>query len=83
MAAVKVCTRCKAEKPVSEFHRRAKSPDGHVSQCKECVRAYQKGYYRDNSEVVRRKVAEQRRRERLELFWYRKNYPQKDAPWLA
>ena len=32
----KVCTKCKQEKPLSEFHKEAKSIDGHRRDCKEC-----------------------------------------------
>lgn len=33
----KVCTKCKEEKPRSEFYKRAELRDGLKSQCKECV----------------------------------------------
>lgn len=36
----KVCTKCKTEKSVSEFHRRSQSPDGLRSRCKVCVARY-------------------------------------------
>lgn len=32
----KHCPKCGAVKPVTEFHRRKTSPDGHVSHCKAC-----------------------------------------------
>ena len=32
----KVCTRCKIEKPIDQFHPRAASSDGHTSQCASC-----------------------------------------------
>lgn len=83
MADTKLCSNCGVVKPLDEFHRRKSSRDGHVSHCKVCVKAYQQGYYRENSAAVRRKVNEKRNNDRRELIWYRKNYPQDGAPWLA
>lgn len=34
---MKICSKCKVEKEVSEFHRQKKSKDGFKSQCKSCV----------------------------------------------
>lgn len=36
----KTCSKCGVAKPLTEFHRRASSPDGHVGGCKACVRVY-------------------------------------------
>ena len=33
---MKTCTRCKQEKPLTEFHKRSSSKDGHKSLCKSC-----------------------------------------------
>lgn len=37
---MKICTKCKAEKPKAEFSRQKKSKDGLRSNCKGCVREY-------------------------------------------
>lgn len=39
---VKVCTKCKVEKDLSEFHRKG---TGYQSQCGECRRSYDKALY--------------------------------------
>lgn len=39
---MKYCTKCKVEKPLSEFHRWASTPDGYHYNCKDCKRAYRK-----------------------------------------
>lgn len=38
----KVCTKCKVEKPISDFHRWAQMPDGYHNNCKQCKAAYRK-----------------------------------------
>jgi hypothetical protein len=40
LADKKQCTKCKNFKSFSEFHKFAKSPDGHKHFCKACVREY-------------------------------------------
>ena len=40
MADKKQCTQCKNFKPFSDFHKFAKSSDGHKHFCKTCVREY-------------------------------------------
>ena len=75
--ATKVCNVCKREKPLSEFHRLATSPDGHQYTCKECVRK-RRGKYRAAENAAQRGV---RAEERRELAWYREHYPQEGAPW--
>lgn len=38
----KTCTACGETKPLTDFHRHAKSPQGRRSSCKECVRAQER-----------------------------------------
>lgn len=33
----KVCSRCKIEKPLSDFHRRKRNKDGFSGVCKKCI----------------------------------------------
>lgn len=44
---MKICGKCKEEKPFSEFHKKG---DGYQSRCKPCNIASRVQYYRDNSE---------------------------------
>jgi len=37
---MKICTKCKVEKPFSEFHKQKGRKDGYRSQCKECRKIY-------------------------------------------
>lgn len=36
----KKCSKCGIEKPLSEFHKRARSRDGHQETCKEFMKEY-------------------------------------------
>lgn len=43
----KICSKCKKEKTLDNFHRYAKSKDGHKPFCKECKLAYDRKYRED------------------------------------
>ena len=47
----KKCTKCGKLKPLTDFHKRRASKDGHYSQCKMCVSEYQIKHYRDKWEA--------------------------------
>jgi len=50
---MKTCTKCKEEKPLSEYHIRKDRGNKPVSQCKSC-RKYNRGigYLQDNADIV-------------------------------
>ena len=39
MIRTKICSRCGKEKPITAFHWRDDSPDGHRGVCKDCINA--------------------------------------------
>lgn len=49
---MKVCTKCKVEKPKSEFSVQSSSSTGVRSACKECIKISSKKYYLDNKEKI-------------------------------
>jgi hypothetical protein len=59
----KVCTKCKEEKPLVEFSKQAKAPDGLRQRCKLCIKAENADWYLKNREDKLRK----------NLEWQRKN----------
>ena len=60
---MKVCSKCKQEKPYEEFSKRASSKDGLHPHCKDCV----KQYYEQNKERIseQRKQHYEQNKERL------------------
>jgi len=49
---VKTCTKCKAEKPKTEFHKSKVYKDGLCYRCKSCVAATSKEWYENNKEYA-------------------------------
>ena len=49
----KTCTKCGETKPLDDFHRDKRGPDGRRSDCKECVREYKRRYYEENRDKER------------------------------
>lgn len=46
----KVCTKCEQWKPLSDFHKEKRCPDGFRPDCKSCRQAYNKQHYANNKE---------------------------------
>lgn len=46
----KVCSKCKDEKPISEFHKKNSNKDGFCGTCKKCICLHKKEYYKDNKD---------------------------------
>lgn len=58
---VKICTKCRAEKSVSEFSSHKPGKDGLRSQCRSCVRAYQLARYYARKQEARPLTADTQR----------------------
>ena len=39
---MKTCTRCKVEKPLTEYHKNKRNADGHLNVCKVCMKKTKK-----------------------------------------
>jgi 5-methylcytosine-specific restriction endonuclease McrA len=50
---VKTCTGCAATKPLTEFHRCGRSPDGYKPRCKDCRCQASRALYAQNAESGR------------------------------
>ena len=51
--ATKKCSKCGKEKPLDEFYRDKKSPDGYAYNCKECHRLTSRESYRKTKESTK------------------------------
>ena len=49
----KTCTKCGETKPLDDFHRDKRRPDGRRSDCKECGREYKRRYLEGNRDELR------------------------------
>lgn len=77
----KICRRCNAEKPISDFYKHDRMADGHLNICKPCVTIRVKKHRKENDSVraydswryqnhpFRKEKSIQRTKE------YRKKYP--------
>lgn len=54
---MRVCSRCKAEKPLTEFYVRKERKSGYDSDCKDCGRALAREWHRKNPERSRATAA--------------------------
>ena len=52
---MKVCTKCRSEKPLEDFYNRKNARDGKTSWCKFCHKVRKKQYYDKNSAEINRK----------------------------
>ena len=50
---MKTCSRCKEEKPFSEFHKNRSQKDGYQNQCKVCRYEANKSYREKNKDRIR------------------------------
>jgi len=49
---MKVCTKCQSEKSLDNFHKDKKAKDGHVSECKDCVKQKSRLWYLRNKDLA-------------------------------
>ena len=50
---MKVCRKCKEEKPLTEFYANKSSSDGRILYCRSCSKALKKVWYAENQEKVK------------------------------
>lgn len=50
---MKVCTKCRKEKPLEEFNRAQKGTQGRTAHCKGCIKEYARQYHLRNRDRVR------------------------------
>jgi len=70
----KICTKCRIEKPITEFHKRKRNKDGLDTWCKECKQKYAKEYRQINSIKLKESKREYNFKNREELNRKKKIY---------
>lgn len=77
---MKVCFKCKQEKPLTEFYNHAQMADGHLNKCKDCAKK-DTHHRRHNSEAREKILAYDRARGNRQtpeyLKEFREKYPKK------
>lgn len=54
----KKCSKCSVSKPLNEFHKNKRKPDGLRCECKQCAIEYRRNYYENNRADILRKKKE-------------------------
>lgn len=70
----KVCSKCKQEKPLSEFWKHKQCKGGYNTHCKKCVRKYQREYYKTHSKQEMARTTKYRNKNRERCNSYTRNY---------
>lgn len=70
----KVCTKCKQEKELSAYYKHCITYDKLTSQCKSCIKIYNKNYRDKNKEIlkIKKKTYRLNNKEKI-TAWFRKN----------
>ena len=63
----KICSKCKQEKPISEFAINRTRKDGHASDCKACRKIYRDKHYLEHKEYYKDKASKYRRKKNKEF----------------
>lgn len=68
---MKICSKCKELKPISEFAINNTKKDGHASECKSCRKIYRDRHYQENKEYYKTKAAEYKKKKMAEFEEYK------------
>jgi 5-methylcytosine-specific restriction endonuclease McrA len=70
---MKICTKCKVQKDVGEFHVRTRHPTGLTSWCKTCIKNYDSS---DNGKIAHKRYYKTKREQIIAKVWNYQNRPQ-------
>jgi len=72
--AMKTCSKCGEEKPLSLFHKNSHSKDGLYPSCKDCKNKQKQGYQKANPEKVKESKRREYKKHRERYLSYSKKY---------
>jgi hypothetical protein len=73
----KICSKCKIEKTLSEFHKKSTAISGRASHCKECRNVVSRLKYQNNTEVMKQSAKEYRLNHKEKIREHNKKYLRK------
>lgn len=77
MVGVKRCSVCKKVKPLEEFHRNKRNPDGRKYICKKCRKIRQKEWRKNNPEMYRARKKRYREKHKDQMTKWTKEWRRK------
>jgi len=77
---MKICTKCKEEKPLEAFRKQSSTKDGLKYYCKECDDKTAKKYYEKNKKKIITKVTQWQKDNPSKVKGYKKSYYGKNKP---
>jgi len=77
---MKICTKCKEQKPLAAFRRQSSTKDGLKYFCKECDDATAKKYYEKNKNKIISKVTQWQKDNPDKVKDYKRSYYGKNKP---
>lgn len=70
---MKICTKCKINKPLENYHRASKEKDGRSDKCSNCVKEYGILYRLNNKEKERNRLKQYNRKNGNKIYQRVKN----------
>ncbi len=71
---MKICTKCKEEKPLGDFRKQSSTKDGLKYYCKECDNRIAKKYYEKNKGKIVNNVKQWQKDNPNKVKEYKKSY---------
>ena len=80
MLIMKICTKCKEQKPLAAFRKQSSTKDGLKYYCKSCANQTAKKYYEKNKNKIINKVTQWQKDNPDKVKGYKKSYYGKNKP---